>query len=194
MPDFYIIAGPNGAGKTTASYTILPNFLDCFEFINADEIANSIAPQEPEKAAFEASRIMLGQIDKHLELGVDFAVETTLSSKHYANIIKKAKNRGYSVSLIFLWLESFEAARERVKKRVEKGGHSIPPEVIKRRYTRGLYNFFHVFVSLCDNWILFDNNGLEPLIIASGETETEIEQEDKSLFEKIKERSNEHKY
>lgn len=194
MPDFYIIAGPNGAGKTTASYTILPNFLSCFEFINADEIANSIAPQEPEKAAFDASRIMLRQIDNHIDSGVDFAVETTLSSKHYANIIKKAKNSGYSVSLIFLWLESSEAAKERVRKRVEKGGHSIPPEVIKRRYTRGLYNFFNVFVSLCDNWILFDNNGLEPLIIASGETEMEIEQEDKSLFEKIKEKSHEHKY
>ncbi len=194
MPNLYIIAGPNGAGKTTASYTILPKFLECFEFINADEIANSISPLKPENASIEAGRIMLMQINNHMKAGVDFAIETTLSSRHYSALIQKAKNKGYSVSLIFLWLDSFETAKERVRKRVEKGGHDIPPDVIKRRYERGLYNFFNVFISLCDNWILLDNNALEPILIASGETAIEIDNIDSSLFEKIKKISNEYKY
>ncbi len=194
MPNFYIIAGPNGAGKTTASYTILPKILDCFEFINADEIANGLSPSAPEKAALEAGRVMLKQIDEHIDRGVDFAIETTLSSRHYTGIIRKAKNKGYSVSLIFLWLKSSDAAIERVKKRVEQGGHNIPSDTIKRRYERGLYSFFNVFLSLCDNWALFDNNDTEPVLIASGETEVEIDCIEESLFDKIKKQSYEYKY
>ncbi|HXB41033.1 MAG TPA: AAA family ATPase [Bacteroidia bacterium] len=166
MPNFYIIAGPNGAGKTTASYTILPEVLHCFEFINADEIARGLSPLKPENAAFEAGRIMLQQIDKHLTSGMDFAIETTLSGNHYTNIIKTAKKKEYKVCLIFLWLKSVEAAKERVKRRVEDGGHNIPEEVIERRYKRGLFNFFYTFSSLVDEWILFDNNTFPPEILA----------------------------
>jgi predicted ABC-type ATPase len=49
MRKLYIIAGCNGAGKTTASYIILPEILDCKEFVNADEIAKGISPFQPEK-------------------------------------------------------------------------------------------------------------------------------------------------
>ena len=57
--NLYIIAGCNGAGKTTASFTILPEILDCKEFANADEIARGLSPFQPEKVSFEAGRIML---------------------------------------------------------------------------------------------------------------------------------------
>lgn len=194
MPNFYIIAGPNGAGKTTASYTILPKFLECFEFINADEIAFSLSPDNSERMAFEAGRIMLARIDEHFNNGIDFAVETTLSSKYYVHIIEKARKQGYSVSLIFLWLKSVETAMERVKQRVEKGGHDIPPDVITRRYMRGLYNFFNVFVPLCDNWILYDNNAPVPALIASGESKIDMDCIEESLYEQIKKKSNEYKY
>jgi predicted ABC-type ATPase len=174
MPDFYIIAGCNGAGKTTASYTILPEVLHCYEFINADEIAKGLSPFKPESAAFEAGRIMLRQINKHIEAGVDFAIETTLSGHHYIKFIESAKKKGYKVYLIFLWLKSVEAARERVKKRVEEGGHNIPNDIIERRYKRGLYNFFHIFSSLVDNWMLFDNNTIVPKLIAEKQKEVFI--------------------
>jgi len=59
MSNLYIIAGCNGAGKTTASFTTLPEILDCDEFINADEIARGISPLNPEKASIEAGRFSI---------------------------------------------------------------------------------------------------------------------------------------
>lgn len=158
MPNLYIIAGPNGAGKTTASYTILPETLNCYEFVNADEIARGISPLKPEKASFEAGKLMLTQVKKHIELGLDFAIETTLSTRTYADLVENAQRKGYTVTLLFFWLVSFEVAKTRVAKRVEEGGHNIPNDVIERRYKRGLFNLFNVFLPLCNGCMLIDNN------------------------------------
>lgn len=94
MPNLYIIAGCNGAGKTTASYTILPEILNCKEFVNADNIAAGISPFNPEGVAFEAGRIMLSRIQKLLNEGVDFAFETTLATRSYVPLVKKAPTFG----------------------------------------------------------------------------------------------------
>ncbi|MCU0340310.1 MAG: zeta toxin family protein [Spirosomaceae bacterium] len=158
MPQLYIIAGPNGAGKTTAAMTILPEVLHCDEFVNADAIAVGLSPFQPEKVAMEAGRLMLQRIDTLLNQGVDFAIETTLSTKSYANFIRKAKTKGYEVTMLFLWLNSVELAKARVKKRVLQGGHNIPTDVIERRYERGLRNFFTMFSKIVDNWLFYDNS------------------------------------
>lgn len=142
-PSLYIIAGCNGAGKTTASNTILPEILNCLEFVNADNIAQGLSPFNVDKVAFEAGRIMLMRIDELLRQNVDFAVETTLSSKSYVTIVKHAKAKGYIVRLIYIWLESAEIALDRVADRVGKGGHHIPEEIVRRRYDRGLRNLFN---------------------------------------------------
>jgi len=140
MPNLYIIAGCNGAGKTTASYTILPEILDCREFVNADNIAAGLSPFNPESVAIEAGRIMLKRIDELLNEGADFALETTLSTRSYVPFIKKAKQAGYEVTLLYFWLDSPQTAYNRVAKRVSEGGHDIPIDVIKRRYFRGIKN------------------------------------------------------
>jgi len=75
--NLYIIAGCNGAGKTTASFTILPEILNCKEFVNADEIAKGLSPFQPEKVSFEAGRIMLHRINELLTQNENFAFETT---------------------------------------------------------------------------------------------------------------------
>jgi predicted ABC-type ATPase len=188
MPNLYIIAGCNGAGKTTASYTILPEVLNCYEFINADEIAKGLSPFKPESVSFEAGRIMLHQIQKHLDAKIDFAIETTLSSKHYEGIIKEAKQKGYTINLLFFWLPTIESAKERVKKRVENGGHSIPPDIIERRYKRGLYNFFYVYNEFVNSWMLIDNSKTPPEIIA--EKETTLICNNSELYNQIKNNSN----
>jgi predicted ABC-type ATPase len=131
--NFYIISGCNGAGKTTASFTILPEILDCKEFVNADEIAKGISPFQPEKVAFEAGRIMVGRINDLIEQNVDLAIETTLATKSYRSKVKYAKSKNYSVTLVFFWLQNVEIAIERVKTRVAEGGHNIEREVIIRR-------------------------------------------------------------
>lgn len=94
MKELYIIAGCNGAGKTTASMTILPEVLNCREFVNADEIAKGISPFSPEEVAIEAGRIMLQRIEYLLAQDETFAIETTLATKSYRNLIFRAKERG----------------------------------------------------------------------------------------------------
>jgi len=136
--ELYIIAGCNGAGKTTASFTILPEILDCKEFVNADEIAKGLSPFQPEKVSFEAGRIMLERINDLLDRKENFAFETTLASKSYKSKIFLAREKGYNVTLLFFWLRNVNLAIERVKTRVLEGGHNIEIEVIKRRYINGV--------------------------------------------------------
>jgi predicted ABC-type ATPase len=128
--NLYIIAGCNGAGKTTASFTILPDIINCKEFVNADEIARGLSPFQPEKVAFEAARIMLTRVDDLLKNDKTFALETTLSTRSYKHKIVEAQRKGYTATLLFFWLESVELAKERVKTHVLEGGHNIEPEVI----------------------------------------------------------------
>lgn len=110
MKKLFIISGCNGAGKTTASYTILPEILDCKEFVNADEIAKGISPFQPEKAGIEAGRFMLNRINKLLDIGENFAFETTLSTRSYVQYIDRAKKLNYQVTSLFFWLNSEELA------------------------------------------------------------------------------------
>ena len=149
-PQLYIISGCNGAGKTTASYTILPEILECKEFVNADEIARGLSPFQPEKVAIEAGKIMLKRIDELLKEKTNFAIETTLASKTYNHTILSAREKGYNITLIYFWLSSVELAKERVKKRVLEGGHNIESQVIERRYYAGIKNLFDIYLPLVD--------------------------------------------
>ena len=176
----YIISGCNGAGKTTASFTILPEILNCKEFVNADNIAFGLSPFQPEKVAFEAGRIMLERIDTLLKSNENFAFETTLATKSYKHKLLRAKQNGYTIKLLFFWLPTIEMAINRVSMRVSEGGHNIPISTIARRYSRGIENLFKIYIPLCDSWMVFDNEEY-PNIIAKGIKNEEIE-----IFEKTK--------
>lgn len=168
MKRIYVIAGPNGAGKTTASQSLLPELLDCQEFVNADEIAKALSPFKPESVALEAGRIMLSRINHLMEAGETFAFETTLATKSYKNLLLKAKANGYETYLIFIYLNSPNLALQRVKTRVVEGGHNIPEETILRRYSNGLKNFFNIYMDNVNEWILIDNSNNDAKIIAEG--------------------------
>lgn len=163
-PNLYIIAGCNGAGKTTASFNVLPQILNCREFVNADEIAKGLSPFAPESVAIQAGKLMLERIERLLADGVTFAIETTLATRSYNNLVLRAQEKGYNVSLLFFWLESPEVACERVRKRVSEGGHDIPKYTIYRRYWLGLENLFRIFMPIVDDWYLYDNNLITRLI------------------------------
>ncbi|MBX0334895.1 zeta toxin family protein [Pontibacter sp. HSC-14F20] len=191
MPNLYIISGCNGAGKTTASFTVLPEMLGCREFVNADEIARGLSPFQPEKVAVEAGRIMLQRIDELLRKKEDFAIETTLATRSYAQTIKRARESGYNVTLIYFWLASPELAIQRVKNRVAEGGHHIPEDVIRRRYKKGVKNLFELFIPICDYWIIIDNSQTPYNIVAEGQQEQELKIQSQSVWEKLKELSHE---
>jgi len=165
--NLYIIAGCNGAGKTTASFTILPEILNCREFVNADEIARGLSPFQPEKVAIEAGRIMLKRINELLQNGKNFAFETTLATKSYKNTIIEAKKKNYNITLIFFWLQSVELAKDRVRTRVALGGHNIENDIIERRYKSGIKNLFDIYIPICDKVLIMDNSTGKPELIAN---------------------------
>ena len=175
MPKFFIISGCNGAGKTTASYSLLPELLDCREFVNSDEFSKSLSPFDPSAASVSASRFMLKKIWYLLERGEDFALETTLATRSLMKIIQAARQRGYSITLLYFWLNTPELAIRRVKARVEAGGHNIPDDVVRRRDVMGLKYFFEDYKPESDHWILADNSKSPFVVVAEGsKTETII--------------------
>lgn len=177
-PNLYIIAGCNGAGKTTASMAVLPGVLDCKEFVNADEIAKGLSPFKPEEMAIEAGRLMLSRIDQLFARRQTFAIETTLSTKTYRNLVFRAKELGYIVNLLFFWLPSPEMAEKRVANRVASGGHNIPEEVIFRRYWSGLRNLFDIFIPIVDLWSIYDNSDSAVPIVKNGIVINEVKLEE----------------
>lgn len=192
MPTLYIIAGPNGAGKTTASKVLLPDVFQVNTFINADLIAANLNPAFPESAAMEAGRHMLSEIERCLSNQVSFVIETTLATKSYVNLVRKAQQMGYEVVLIYFWLESPTHAMERVARRVRQGGHHIPDEVIIRRYWNGLKNLTELFIPVVDKWVIFDNSDYtegHPIRIAERLPEGNIIVENSEVWLKINENS-----
>ncbi|MBW2016860.1 MAG: zeta toxin family protein [Deltaproteobacteria bacterium] len=165
----YIIAGVNGSGKTTFAKEFLPFEARCINFVNADLIAEGLAPFRPENAAIKAAKIMIQQIDECIRKEESFAFETTLSGRRYIRKIKEMKAKGYDVVIYFLKLASVDLAIERVKMRVLQGGHNVPEKDIKRRFDRSWNNFEHVYKPLVDAWVVFDTSSYPPIIVDKSE-------------------------
>jgi predicted ABC-type ATPase len=152
MPHVIVIAGANGAGKSTVAPFLLRDTLGISEFVNADTLAQGLSAFAPEKAARAAGRIMLARIGELAEAKKDFAFETTLSTRSFVPRLQKMRKNGYEFSLFFLWLISSKLAVLRVAERVRQGGHDISEETIKRRYEKGLKNFFRLYQPIADSW------------------------------------------
>ena len=182
-PNLYIIAGPNGAGKTTFARKFLPDYAKCLEFVNVDLIANGLSPFDPERAALRAGRIMLDQIHSLGNRGQDFGFETTLSGKSYLRLLEELKQKkGYNIHLFFLWISSVKLALERIELRVQQGGHDIPEAVVRRRFNKGISNFFQFYRPVVDRWIIFNNSEDVPGVIAFEES-GKLEIVDPDLFD-----------
>jgi predicted ABC-type ATPase len=175
-PTVIVIAGPNGAGKSTAAPVLLPRTLGVLEFVNADVIARGLSAFQSESVAMQAGRIMLQRLEELAANRMNFAFETTLSSRTFAPWLEKLRASGYSFVLLYLWLPDSEMAITRVLERVRQGGHNVPEDTIRRRYRRGLVNFFTLYQGIADEWHFYDNSvAKRPCLLASGSgTEEEI--------------------
>lgn len=188
QPHLIVIAGPNGAGKSTTAPSLLKGTLEVTEFVNADLIAQGISGFQPESAVFHAGRVMLERIHYLAKKRVNFAFETTLSSRTFAPWIAELLKTGYAFHLVFLWLPNEEFAVSRVAERVRMGGHNVPEETIRRRYHKGIRNFFHLYRPIADAWFFYDNSGEgKPRLIAYGKKEKNLLVNDPSLWHNIEE-------
>lgn len=169
MPNLFVIAGPNGAGKTTYARRFLPEEMRTREFVNADLIAAGLSPFAPDKAAFEAGRIMLNRLRELTAQRQNFSFETTLSGRAYAPLLREMRAAGYHIWMDFLWIPQLGITRQRVRQRVAKGGHNIPDEVQQRRFQLGIRNLATLYRPLLDHWRLYDNTFARPHLVAEEE-------------------------
>jgi predicted ABC-type ATPase/predicted DNA-binding transcriptional regulator len=182
--NIYIIAGSNGSGKTTFARKFLPDYARCRHFVNSDLIARGLSPFSPQIAAMKAGRLVLEQINDLARKNLDFAFETTLSGKSYITRLRNLKTNGYFLHLFFLWIPSVELAMARIKDRVADGGHDVPVQDVRRRFTRGICNLFNFYKPLLDSWILLNNSSITPDLIAK-EKGNKLTIIDNDLFAKI---------
>jgi predicted ABC-type ATPase len=168
-PQVIIIAGPNGAGKSTLAPFLLRDRYSLLEYVNADTIALGLSAFNSESVVFEAGRVMLRRLHDLAKQRQRFAFESTLASRSYAPWLIKLRQQGYDFHLLFLWLRNADLAVERVRERVKMGGHNVSEEIIRRRYLKGIRNFFELYQPLADTWVMYDNSVSDnPLLVAAG--------------------------
>jgi predicted ABC-type ATPase len=185
-PRVIVLAGSNGAGKTTASRTLLAETLKTLTFVNADVIAQGLAGFNPESAAFQAGRLMLQRMKELADARQNFAFETTLAARHYAVWLKKLKETGYEVDLYYFWLDSADLAVSRVALRVQQGGHHIPEDTIRQRYSRSIWNFLNLYKPVATKWEVYDNSkDSNPQLVANGDESGMLVIENASGWEKF---------
>ena len=184
-PKLYILAGANGSGKSTISKVLLP--AEGIVYINPDDIARELNPENPVAAQIQAGKETLGRIDALLARGESFAIESTLSGLGYLSVIKRARESGYEILICYTFVDSPEACIERIEGRVRKGGHFVPPEDVRRRYYRSKRNFFAKYSSEADYWMLCYNGGTSIAVVATGGRNDENHILLDELFEKFKE-------
>lgn len=164
----YIIAGANGSGKSTLAEVLLKE--KNLEFLNADEIAKEIAPDAINSVPISAGKVYFKLLNEYLKNNKSFAVESTLSGKNIERIIEKAKEKNYKIILIYTFLQSCTICIERVRKRVENGGHNVPEDAIIRRYYKSIVKFWDEYRFIVDEWTMFYNGyDYAPVIVSFGQ-------------------------
>ncbi len=181
-----ILAGPNGAGKSTAATAVLRGTFAVDEFVNADVIARGLSAFDPDRVAITAGRVMLARLNELASQRTDFAFETTLATRAYAPWLRRLKTSGYDVHLLFLWLSSADLAVARVADRVGMGGHYVPDEVVRRRYSAGIRNFFGLYLPVATTWALYNTSGPEPVRVARGLATETIGVYDRDVWDTVK--------
>ena len=163
-----VLAGPNGAGKTTLAQGILP--ADAL-YLNADVVAGELRRSGHPAATVDiaAARLVLASLRQAVRDASSFWVLTNLAGPGLQRRIRQWKADGYQVQLVFVWLNSVELALQRVAARVGRGGHSVPPDVVRRRYRAGLATLDSYLIAV-DTWQLFDNDDTDgaALLVAEG--------------------------
>lgn len=151
MKLYTIIGGVNGCGKSSLTGALKAERSDLGLLIDVDKLAAQLgSPVEGGKAAVR-------KIDECLEKGISFTQETTLSGARTERTIRRAKERGYTIRLYYIGLDTMEESLGRIANRVAKGGHDIPKEDVERRFQSRFADVLRV-LPYCDEARFFDND------------------------------------
>ncbi len=184
-PELFIVGGANGSGKTTFALKYAAS--RGFQYLGADAIADEISPGRPELAAVSAGKEFVRRVARAIDEKNSIVVESTLSGRSLRNVVRDARNAGFVVSIAYLFLDSADACVDRVAERVQKGGHSVPEDDIRRRFLRSLANFWQLYRPLADNWTLLYNSRGELVDVSTGSPNDVSVREEKlfSLFQQL---------
>lgn len=166
--EIIIIAGANGVGKTTFAHEFLLEYPD-YEFLNADEIAKEISPENPSMSKISAGKIFFKKLDEFVENKKSFLIESTLSGRYLIQFIKLLRDKHYQIRIVFVFVDSVEILIARIADRVKKGGHFVPEEDVRRRFKRGKDNFWNIYRDLVTRWNLIYNSESSFQDVAFGE-------------------------
>lgn len=180
MKTLYILAGANGSGKSTIARELLP--AENISYVNADDIARELCPDDMQKVRIQAGREVYARIDDLIKKGLSFALESTLSGVGHLKTIQQAKQNGYEVIIIYTFVDSAQDCISRIRTRVLKGGHPVPDEDVIRRFTRSKYNFWHQYREKADHWVLYYNGGAEISLVAEQKASQPVEIVSENLY------------
>lgn len=157
-PDLYVVAGPNGSGKSTLIQALHSRL--ALPVIDPDALALELRPQAREQAAISAARLALRQQQAFLARRTGFILETTLSGNHILHLMDQARQRGFSIHMVFVCVDTVEGNIARITERVARGGHYVPDGDVRRRYERSLPNL-PAALALADDAQIFDNSTVQ---------------------------------
>ncbi len=177
-----IIAGANGVGKTTFARAFLHEY--DYEFLNADEIAKTLAPDNPGGRKISAGKLFFQKFNEAIAANQSLLIESTLAGRYLQKFLENLKREDYAIQIIFLFAESPEILIERIAERVKKGGHFVGDEDVQRRFTRGKENFWNIYKDLADSWnLIYNSEGMFCEVALSENKEMEIF--DENLYQKF---------
>jgi predicted ABC-type ATPase len=171
FPSLWLIAGANGVGKTTYARARIAAVSGTTEFVNLDLIAQGLSPLNPVGQQIRAARVALDMARDFIASGTSFSLETTLSGLTHLRLIERARAAGFSVKLLYFFVDTPEECMRRVARRVSEGGHDVGEDDLRRRFGRSLVNVA-TYAHKCDFWRVHDCNGLVPVTVAEGSFET----------------------
>ena len=154
MKKYIVIAGVNGAGKSTLYQTI--ENLKEMPRVNVDEIVREIGDWKNIADVFKAGKMAVKRIMQYFDEGITFNQETTLCGQTIIRNILKAKELGYFIELHYVGVDSVEVAKDRVKYRVQQGGHGIPESDIEKRYEE-TFERLNCILKECNLIAFYDN-------------------------------------
>jgi predicted ABC-type ATPase len=169
-PALWIIAGANGSGKSTAyERATIDAPSGSVWFINPDALAKRISEHEHLPLTPDANLESVVRIERWLHASVEahqtVGVETVLATDKYRKLVQRARDQGFRVRLIYVFLANADLNVARVRDRVAKGGHDVPETSIRARRARSFAQLTWFFDE-ADVAEIFDNSGAEPRLVA----------------------------